>query len=41
MDGRVKAFDHDMVTRYLEEVVVRDDSYEVRFKAGICVIAGA
>ena len=34
---RVKEFDDDMVARYLEEVIVNEEGYEVRFKAGISV----
>ena len=36
-DGVVKSFDNDMAARYLEKVFVREDGYDVMFKAGICV----
>ena len=36
-DGRIESFSNDMVTRYLEKVLVQDDGYEVWFKAGIKV----
>ena len=31
------AFNNDLVIRYLDRVVVQDDSYEVIFKAGMTV----
>ena len=34
-NGRMDAFNNDLVTRYLDKVVVRDDGYEVAFKAGV------
>ncbi len=36
-DGRVRAFDDGMVARYLEKVFVREDGYDVMFKAGVCI----
>ena len=36
-DGRMEAFNNDLVIRYLERVVVKDDGYEVIFKAGVTV----
>ena len=36
-DGRMEAFNNYLVIRYLDKVVVRDDGYEVAFKAGITV----
>lgn len=36
-DGQMEAFNNDLVIRYLDRVVVRDDSYEVVFKAGLTV----
>ena len=36
-DGRMEAFNNDLVIRYLDRVVVKDDGYEVIFKAGVTV----
>ena len=36
-DGRMEAFNNDLVIRYLDRVVVKDDGYEVVFKAGVTV----
>lgn len=36
-NGRMEAFNNDLVIRYLNKVVVKDDSYEVVFKAGVKV----
>ena len=36
-NGRMEAFNNDLVIRYLDRVVVRDDGYEVVFKAGVTV----
>ena len=36
-DGRMEAFNNDLVIRYLDRVVVKDDGYEVAFKAGVTV----
>ncbi|MBO6137253.1 MAG: hypothetical protein J6O71_01440 [Lachnospiraceae bacterium] len=36
-DGRMESFNNDLVIRYLERVVVKDDGYEVIFKAGVTV----
>ncbi len=33
----MKAFNNDQVIRYLDRVVVKDDGYEVIFKAGVTV----
>ena len=30
-------FDNDLVIRYLDKVVVKEDGYEVAFKAGVSV----
>lgn len=38
VEGRVVGFDNEMAIRYLDRVLVKDDSYEVRFKGGISVI---
>lgn len=35
--GRIVKFEQKMITRYLESVVVNDEDYEVRFKAGLSV----
>ena len=35
--GKLRLFDNDLVVRYLESVVVKDDGYEVVFKAGFSV----
>ena len=34
---RMEAFNNDLVIRYLDRVVVKDDGYEVAFKAGVTV----
>ena len=36
-NGRMEAFNSDLVIRYLDRVVVKDDGYEVAFKAGVTV----
>ena len=36
-NGRMEAFNNDLVIRYLDRVVVKDDGYEVVFKAGVTV----
>lgn len=36
-EGRVIGYDNEMVIRYLDRVIVNDDSYEVRFKGGVSV----
>ena len=36
-DGQMEALGNDLVIRYLDKVVVRDDGYEVAFKAGVTV----
>ena len=36
-EGRIMSFSNDLVIRYLENVIVNDDDYEVHFKAGIIV----
>ena len=36
-NGRMEAFNNDLVIRYLDRVVVKDDGYEVIFKAGVTV----
>ena len=36
-NGRMEAFNNDLVIRYLDRVVVKDDGYEVAFKAGVTV----
>jgi len=36
-NGRMEAFNNDLVIRYLDSVVVKDDGYEVVFKAGVTV----
>ena len=36
-DGSMAGFDNDLVIRYLDRVVVKDDGYEVIFKAGVTV----
>ena len=35
--GRMESFNNDLVIRYLDRVVVKDDGYEVIFKAGVTV----
>ena len=37
LNGQITRFDNDLVIRYLENVTVLDDGFEVRFKAGITV----
>ncbi|MBO5569705.1 MAG: recombinase family protein [Clostridia bacterium] len=37
LNGQITRFDNDMVIRYLENVTVLDDGFEVNFKAGITV----
>ena len=39
-DGQIDAFNNNLVIRYLDKVVARDDDYEVAFKAGVAVEAG-
>ncbi len=34
---RMEAFNNDLVIRYLDRAVVKDDGYEVTFKAGVTV----
>ena len=36
-NGRMEAFNNDLVIRYLDIVVVKEDGYEVAFKAGVTV----
>ena len=36
-NGRMEAFNNDMVIRYLDRVVVKEDGYEVILKAGVIV----
>ena len=36
-NGRMEAFNNDLVIRYLDRVAVKDDGYEVIFKAGVTV----
>ena len=36
-NGRMEAFNNDLVIRYLDKVTVKDDGYEVVFKAGVTV----
>ena len=36
-NGRMESFNNDLVIRYLDRVVVKDDGYEVVFKAGVTV----
>ena len=36
-DGRMETFNNDLVIRYLDKVVVKEDGYEVAFKAGVSV----
>ena len=35
--GRMETFNNDLVIRYLDKVIVKDDGYEVAFKAGVKV----
>ena len=37
VNGRMEVFNNDLVIRYLDRVVVKDDGYEVTFKAGVTV----
>ncbi len=36
-NGRIDAFNNNLVIRYLDKVVVKDADYEVAFKAGVSV----
>ncbi|MBP3805883.1 MAG: recombinase family protein [Oribacterium sp.] len=36
-NGRMERFNNDLVIRYLDRVIVKDDGYEVIFKAGVTV----
>ena len=36
-DGQMEAFNNDLVIRYLDRVVVKNDGYEVAFKTGVTV----
>ena len=36
-NGRMEAFNNDLVIRYLDKVVMKEDGYEVAFKAGVTV----
>ena len=36
-NGRMETFNNDLVIRYLDKVIVKDDGYEVVFKAGVTV----
>ena len=36
-NGRMESFNNDLVIRYLVRVVVKDDGYEVIFKASVTV----
>ena len=36
-NGRMERFNNDLVIRYLDRVIVKDDGYEVVFKAGVSV----
>ena len=36
-NGRMEAWGNDLVIRYRDRVVVKDDGYEVAFKAGVTV----
>ena len=36
-NGRMEAWGNDLVIRYLDKVVVKEDGYEVTFKAGATV----
>ena len=35
--GKVISFSDDMVVRYLDQVIVKEEGYEVVFKAGVSV----
>ena len=37
MTAGMEAFNNDLVIRYLDKVAVKDDGYEVTFKAGVTV----
>ena len=37
LNGQITRFDNDLVIRYLENVTVLDDGFEVKFKAGITI----
>lgn len=37
VDGDIVAFDNDLVIRYVDEIVVLEDGFEVKFKAGVNV----
>ena len=37
-EGQVIVYDNEMVIRYLDRVIVNDDTYEVRFKDGVSVV---
>ena len=36
-DGRMEAFNNDLIIRYLDKVVVKEDGYEVVFKLSVTV----
>ena len=36
-NGRMESFNNDLVIRYLDKMIVKDDGYEVVFKAGVKV----
>ena len=36
-DGRLIAFDNDLVVRYISQIIVTDDGFDVYFKAGITI----
>ena len=36
-NGRMEAWGNDLVIRYLDKVVVKEDGYKVAFKAGATV----
>ncbi len=36
-NGRMEAWGNDLVIRYLDKVVVKEDGYEVAFKTGVTV----
>jgi len=36
-NGRMESFNNDLVIRYLDKVIVKEDGYEVVFKAGVTV----
>ena len=39
-DGRITVFDNDLITRYLENIIVLDQGFRVNFKAGISIVLG-